>query len=120
MEKLENTANPESKMEKAHWEHFCKSCKLEGSTSFTEQGKTQKMDVYSCSDHVQPGIHGTRESNLPGDRVIVRYANSTNSTIGEVSFDKTQLDMENLRSRARNRRGKSDLPPAQIAIGKIL
>lgn len=120
MEKFNNVIRPEIKKEKVYWEHYCQSCKLEGSTSFTDQGETQKMDVYSCSNHVQPGVYGGQKSNLPGDRVVVRYANSTNEIIGEISFDKTQLDMETLRSRAQNRRGKTDFPSAHIAIGKIL
>ena len=55
-----------------------------------------------------------------GERVVVRYAPSTNENIGEISFDRTALDMDTLRSRARNRQGKTDYTPAQIAIGKVL
>ena len=78
------------------------------------------MDVYSCSSHVQPGIFGLPDKELEGERVVVRYAAKTNQTVGEISYDKAELDLENLRSRARNRQGKTDCTPAQIAIGKIL
>jgi hypothetical protein len=120
METFENRGEPEIEAKKAYWEHPCKSCKLEGSTSFTERGNQEKMDVYSCSNHVQPGVFGGEATNFKGDRVVVRYANPTNDTIGEISFDRTTLDMEALRSRARHRQGKTDYTPAQIAIGKIL
>jgi len=105
---------------KINWEHPCQSCNLEGSKTFTEQGNVQKMDVYSCTDHFQPGIYGSEGKKLQGERVVVRYAPSANDSIGEISFDRTGLDMESLRSRAKNRQGKTDFTPAQIAIGKIL
>ncbi|MBU2566738.1 hypothetical protein KKG46_04225 [Patescibacteria group bacterium] len=120
MENFESKMPPENKEKAKNWEHPCQSCKFEGATSFNEQGTTQKMDVYSCSDHVQPGIYGLKDTKFKGDRIVVRYATSTNDTVGEISFAKNELDMENLRSRARNRQGKSDYTPAQIAIGKVL
>ena len=120
MEKFESQKAPENKEKTGYWEHPCQACQLEGSTTFTEQGATQKMDVYSCSKHVQPGIFGLKDKEYEGERVVVRYAAKTNQTVGEISYNKAELDLENLRSRARNRQGKTDCTPAQIAIGKIL
>lgn len=120
MEKFDSPPIPETKEKTKPWEHPCQSCQLEGSATFTEQGTAQKMDVYSCSNHVQPGIFGLKDTQFKGERAVVRYAIKTNQTVGEISFDKAELDMENLRSRARNRQGKTDCSPAQIAIGKIL
>lgn len=120
MDKLEKSGGQEIKEKKAYWEHPCQSCRFEGSTSFTEQERKQNMDVYSCSSHVQPGVYGSEAKSFPGEHVVVRYATSTNETIGEISFDKTSLDMDSLRSRAQNRQGKTDYTPAQIAIGKVL
>lgn len=116
----ENRGMPENKEKRVYWEHPCQSCQFEGSTSFTEQGGKQEMDVYSCSNHAQPGIYGLEASNLPGERIVVRYAPLANDTIGEISFDRAKLDMDTLRSKARNRQGKTDYTPAQIAIGKVL
>ena len=120
MEKYEIRPTPENKEKTGFWEHPCQSCRFEGSTTFTEQGTAQKMDVYSCSNHVQPGIFGLKDTEFEGERIVVRYASKTNQTVGEISFNKAELDLENLRGRARNRQGKTDCTPAQIAIGKIL
>ena len=120
MESFENKVSPEKKENAKHWEHPCTSCKFEGSTTFVEQGMTQKMDVYSCTDHTQPGIFGTKDIKFKNERIVVRYAPSSNSTVGEISFDKNELDMDTLRERAKNRQNKSDYTPAQIAIGKVL
>lgn len=122
MNNFEKRGGPEIKeREKVYWEHPCQSCKFEGSTAFTEEGIPHKMDVYSCTDHLQPGIYGSAGTKFQGERVVVRYAPSANDSIGEISFDRTRLDMESLRSRVQNRRGRTDhTPPAQIAIGKVL
>jgi len=102
-----------------HWEHPCTSCHLEGSTSFQEDGTPQKMDVYSCSDHFQPGIYGMDGENREGQFLVVRYGEPTRDSKGEISFKKDTLDIETLKTRARNRQGKNDYTPAQIAIGKV-
>jgi hypothetical protein len=120
MNTFENTSGPEIKKKEVHWAHPCQSCHLEGSTTFTEEGVIRKMDVYSCSSHVQPGIMGTKDTKFEGERIVVRYSPSTNHTIGEISFDRSELDIETLRSRARNRQGKSNYTPPKIAIGKVL
>ena len=120
MDRFEKRGGPEIKETNAYWEHPCQSCQFQGSTSFTEQGSKQNMDVYSCSNHIQPGVYGSEAKSLPQERVVVRYAPSTNETIGEISFDRTSLDMDSLRSKAQNRRGATDYTPAQIAIGKVL
>jgi hypothetical protein len=121
MNKSENRLGLENKEKtKKHWEHPCQSCHLEGSTTFTEQGSQWKMDVYSCADHLHPGMYGEEGRKIQGQRVVVRYSALTNDTIGEISFNRDELNMETLRDRARNRQGKTDCTPAQIAIGKVL
>lgn len=120
MNNHENQFHREIKEKEIRWLHPCQSCNFRGSTTFTEKGLTQKMDVYSCSSHVQPGIYKSGEKKFERERIVVRYANSTNDSIGEISFDETELDIETLRRRAQNRQGKSDYTPAQIAIGKVL
>lgn len=104
---------------KPYWEHHCQSCQLEGSASFTEQGSKQNMDVYSCSHHVQPGNYGSEGITFSGERIVVRYSPTTNETIGEISFDRTNLDIDSLRKGAQNRQRMTGHTPAQIAIGKV-
>ncbi|MDG1950836.1 MAG: hypothetical protein P8J32_08555 [bacterium] len=103
----------------SHWEHQCGSCEHEGSTSFVDDGQQKKMDVYSCSDHFQPGVYGTEGTQREGDLIVVRYGESTNSSKGEIAYQRQRLDIERLRKDAKHR-GKSNNTAAEIAVGKVL
>ncbi len=112
---------PESKETiKKHWEHKCNACEAKGSTSFTENGKLQKMDVYSCSNHSQPSYHGAPDLKIDGDIYVVRYGETTNMSIGEISINEGDVDLDKLRAIAKNRGGSSRPTTAQIALGKVL
>lgn len=109
----------EKEATESHWEHPCTSCSHEGSTTFMEGGGQKKMDVYSCSSHTQPGIYGMAGTEQSGDRIVVRYGEPTDSSKGEISYTKDQLDLDELRKRAKHR-GKSNFTAAELAVGKIM
>ncbi len=111
---------PESKETiKKHWEHKCNNCEAKGSTSFVEDGRSQKMDVYSCSNHTQPQLYGAEDLKIDRDVFVVRYGETTNMSIGEISINVGDVDLDKLRGIAKHR-GLDRPTPAKIALGKVL